>query len=282
MSYSEKPFRLGFDPEELHRRSQNNATFVLPPCGMSFMDDHYGPRPGCIHTLLGSTGRGKSTLVHSLLTSWGAKAKILLYLTEESFERVESKLALKGDDMSYLTPKLHLVHEQDVAAKINPKDADSWLRQMRAKIVESECKILILDNLTTSIFYEGQFQNVNTILTGLRKMAADLEIPVFVVAHTKKGISEATKGLISPDDVRGSASLAMTSDYFYIFYRIRKTSSFGQPKDSAFVYIGKSRDHDNQDFIYKLDYDPVKKKYFRDAMVNFTMFKDYMKERDRA
>lgn len=276
------PKRLGFDAGELEERAKEAKEFFLPETGLSFIDDHFGPRPGCLHTLLGSTGRGKSTLVQSLIMGWGTKAKILLYLTEESLERLEAKLALKDDDVTYLTPKLHVLHENDLMRTIHANLFSEFLKFLKEKLVKTEAKILIIDNITTSQFYEGKFQNVNPILAGLRKIAQDLNIAVFLVCHTKKGISEATKGLISPDDVRGSAQLAMTSDYFYTFYRIRKTMEFSQPIDSAFIYVSKSRDHDNQDNLYKLTYDPLRKRYIKDNLSSFTIFKSFMKERDRA
>lgn len=282
MTFLHKPWRLSFDKEEIRQRVEDNQSFFLPECGLSFVDDHFGPRPGCLHTLLGSTGRGKSTLVQSLIVAWGSKAKMLLYLTEESFDRIEAKLALKDEDVSYLTSKLHLLHENNVLNTIKPDQVKQLLRHLSDSVVETESKILIIDNLTTSQFYEGQFQNTNALLAGLRGMAAELGIAVFIVAHTKKGISEATKGLIGPDDVRGSATLAMTSDYFYTFYRVRKTLDFGQTVDSAFVLVAKSRDHENQDNFYKLEYDARTKRYFKDKLVNFQIFKSILKERDRA
>lgn len=281
-NFSEDAERLGFDKEELQRREGENRNFFIPATGLSFVDDHYGPRPGCLHTLLGSIGRGKSTLLQSLIMGWGTKAKMLCYLTEESFERLETKLAIKEDDVSYLTPKLHLLHEQDALKLMDVRSATMFVEYLRDQLIRTEAKILIIDNLTTSQFYDGQFFNANAILAGLRRIAIELQVAVFVIAHTKKGISEATKGLIGMDDVRGSASLPMTSDYFYVFYRIRKTIEFGQPVDSSFVLVTKSRDHENQDNFYKLDYDAGRKRYYRDRLVSFTIFKAFMKERDRA
>lgn len=274
--------RLGFDPEELKKRAEENKTFFLPETGLSFVDDHFGPRPGCIHTLMGSTGRGKSTLLQSLVVSWGVGAKILLFLTEENLERLEAKLALKDEDVSYLTPKLHVVHEQSFLKEIDPNSPRCFLMRLRQNLIDTQSKILIIDNITTSQFYENQFRNVPILLAGLRDMAQELSVAIFIIAHTKKGISENTKGLMTPDDIRGSATLPNTSDYFYVFYRVRKTIEYGQTLDSAFIFVAKSRDHENQDNFYKLDYDPKRKRYTKDRLTNFSIFKSFMKERDRA
>lgn len=281
MNFLHEPWRLSFDREEIQKRIDENQTFFLPDTGLSFIDDHFGPRPGCLHTLLAASGRGKTTLLHSLIVAWGSKAKMLLYLTEESFDQVETKLFLKAEDVSYLTSKLHLLHETNVLESIKPDAVVPFLRFLSDSIIKTESKILIIDNLTTSNFYEGQFQNVNRLLSGLRKIAAALGVAIFIIAHTKKTMSPA-KGLITLDDVRGSAALPMTSDYFYIFYRIRKTLDFGKEVDSSFVLVAKSRHHDNQDNFYMLQYDHRTKRYFKDKLVNFQIFKTILKERDHA
>ncbi len=282
MSLDDFAWRLCFDRQELDERELKNKSFFIHESGMQFLDDHYGPRPGCIHVLLGSTGKGKSTLIHSLVTKWGEKDKILLYLSEESFEQVESKLARKGEDMSYLTPKLHLVHERTLQATASSTDYRAFLAFLKKHIEQNEPKILIIDNLTTSIFYENQIQNSLKIVSGLRAIAEEYQIPVFIVAHTKKGVNESTKGLITSDDVRGSSSLAMTADYFYIFHRVRKTMHSGSHIDTACVYVAKSRHHANQDCVYRLNWSGERVMYFSDQIVNFDIFKKLMKERDKA
>lgn len=280
-NYLDKPWAPLFEKDDLNKRAEDRRTFWLPESGLSFIDDHFGPRPGCIHTLLGSTGRGKSTLLQSLMVRWGVTARMFVYLTEEAYELVEENLALKDQEMDYLTPNLRLMHEFNVMEQI-AQDPREWLKTIKRHLSETEAKILIIDNITTCHFYGMNFNAANTILHGLRKIAQELNIPIFLIAHTKKGVSETTKGIIDPDDVRGTAQLANTSDYFYIFYRIRKTQDLARSIDSSFVRVAKSRHHNNQDNFYKLDYDHAHKMYVRDSLTNFNAFKSFMKERDRA
>jgi hypothetical protein len=274
-------WQLGFDPEELEKRKLEKNSFKLPQTGLRFVDDHFGPRPGCIHALMGSTGRGKSTLLQSLILEWGKRCNILLYLTEESVDRIESKLFEKEAGASYLTTRLHIAHERDVLKKVSAFSHRDFLLQIEDRIKETEAKILIIDNLTTSEFYEGKFQSIMAIISGLRDLAEKYSLPVFVICHTKKGVNETTKGLMLPDDVRGSAMLANMADYFYTFYRVRSTSEFGQVREGAFIYVNKSRDHDNQDSFYRLEYNINSKRYIKDELVNFNTFKDFMRERDK-
>ncbi len=273
---------LGFAKEELDVRMQANLEFVYPATNMSFIDDHFGFRPGCFHTLMGSTGRGKSTLIQSLILELGKKTKMLLYLSEESIDRIELRLFEKEPDAEYLSPKLIVTHEREFLKEMGPADINTFCHLLDAKIVWSEAKILIIDNLTTSQFYEFNFNNVMPLLAGLRSLAEKHKIAIIMVCHTKKGVNETTKGLMLPDDVRGSAILANTSDYFYTFYRFRSTSDLGMVRDSAFIYINKCRDHDIQDSVYRLDYDVNKKRYIKDTRINFNSFREVMRDRDRG
>lgn len=283
MNFSEdiQSHRVGFDPADLQDRAEKSRTFWLPATGLNFLDDHFGFRPGCLHVLMGSTGKGKSTLAHSLICTLGEKAELLLYLTEESPERVEMKLAAKDVDVSYLMPKLQMLHERMLLNHMTPDTPLSFLRALSDELAKTEAKILIIDNLTTSAFFDGKFSASATIIAGLKNIAEKFNIPVFILAHTKKGINETTRPLMTPDDIRGSAQLALQADYFYIFYRIRKTAQYGQTIDTAAVYVSKSRDHDNQDSVYKLEYRPEQKRYYADKLVNFQIFKSLMKERDK-
>ncbi len=271
-----------YDKEILKERSAKNKTFELPECGLRFIDDHYGLRPGCIHTLLGSTGRGKSTLIQSLILEWGKKEKILLYLSEESVDRIELKFFEKEPEAEYLSPKLYMAHERDMLKLVQPSNYIGFCNELKKKLEFSKAKILIIDNLTTSQYYEFKFQNVMPLLSGLRAIADEYQIPIFLVCHTKKGVSESSKGFISSDDVRGSASLPMTSDYFYTFYRIRTTTEMGTTRESSFIYVNKCRDHDIQDIVYRLDYDVNKKRYVKDSQVNFKVFRESIRERDKG
>lgn len=279
-SDEEFTWRINFDENEIRKRRADNETFFLPECGLKFIDDHFSLRPSCLHVLLGSTGRGKSTLVQSLILEWGKKANLLLYLTEESVERLENKLFEKEENSKYLSSKLNIIHEQDVLKTLNPNDYIGFCLQLETKIQATNPKALIFDNLTTSLFYENKFKNIMPLLGRLREIAAKYKIPIFLITHTKKGINE-NKGIIMPDDVRGSASLALTADYFYIMYRIQYKSKMGSSYNTAFIYVAKSRDHGNQDFIYRLDYDIAKKRYTKDTMVSFEIFKEAMKDRNK-
>lgn len=231
--------------------------------------------------LMGSTGKGKSTLVHSLICTLGEKTKIMLYLSEESLQRVEAKLAGKDDDVSYLMPNLEVLHEQMLLDHIRPENARSFIMAISDEIKRTSAKLLIIDNLTTSAFYEGKLNAAIPIIAGLKKIAEEFKIPILIVAHTKKGINESSKPLMTSDDIRGSAQLSMMADYFYIFYRVRKTAQYGQTIDAAIIYVSKARDHDNQDSVYKLEYRASQKRYYADKMVDFQIFKSLMKERDK-
>lgn len=282
MSNWEKPTTSlrSFDKDSLEARAADNKKFFVEPSGMKFIDDHFGLRPGCIHTLMGSTGSGKSTLTQSMMLTWGRKNDVMIYLTEETPDRYELKLFEKCESAEYLSPNLHFVHEQEVIRGTKSNDYRSFLKHIESGIAESKAKMLLIDNLTTSAFYDGQIENNIPILSGLRSIAGYYKIPIIVVVHTKKGVSEVSKGLMEPDDVRGSASIANTSDYFYTFYRIGSSTGTGAKVWSSFIYVNKSRDHDTQGNFYRLKYQ-FGRGYVFDEAISFNGFKQLMKERDK-
>lgn len=271
---------LSFEKTKLVERAEKNKLFHIEPCGMGFIDDHFGLRPQCIHTLMGSTGSGKSTLTQSMILNWGRENKIAIYLTEETFERYELKLFEKREDVEYLSPNLHFVHELEVLRKTQASDYRRMLYYLERSVAESQAKLLIIDNLTTSAFYDGRLEANIPILSGLRGIAKHYNIPILVIVHTKKGVSELSKGLMEPDDVRGSASIANTSDYFYTFYRVGVTTGTGSKIWSSFIYVNKCRDHDTQGNFYKLNYQ-YGAGYVSDQPMSFIAFKELMKERDK-
>lgn len=279
----EKPVTnlMVFDKEKLQEKLELNKRFIVPETGMKFMDEHYGLRPGCIHTLMGSTGSGKSTLMQSLLFQWGKKMEVLCYLTEESEERFESKIFEKNQNSEYLSPNVFLMHEKEIVRQYSSHNYKAMLQEIEKGIIESKAKIVVIDNLTTSAFYDGNFSACIPIISGLRGLAERYKVAMFVVVHTKKGVSEMSKGLMSPDDVRGSANISNTSDYFYTFYRVGMTTGTGMKIWGNFLFVNKCRDHDTQGNIYRLNYDFERKLYHSDSQVSFDTFKKFMKDKDR-
>lgn len=283
MSWDEpKTTLLCFTKEKFQKDANLSRQFFLPESGFRFIDDHYGLRPGCFHTLMGSTGTGKSTLTQSLILEFAKKTPMLLYLTEESPERSGLKFFEKEEDCEYLSPKIHFMHERQLTTgSSGTQDYRVFLRSLEQGINESQAKLLVIDNLTTSVFYDGNFSASFPILSGIRTMAEHYQIPVFFIVHPKKGITELSKGLMEPGDVKGSSNIANTSDYFYIFYRVGATTCSGSKIYSSFVFVSKARDHDTQGNLYKLRYDSGRRRYVSDEAVNFTVFKNLMKERDK-
>lgn len=279
--WNKKTSLAEFNKTALEEKKRLANEFQMPASGLKFIDDHFGLRPGCIHTLMGSTGSGKSTVTQSMILEWGRKMDILVYLTEESVESFELKIYEKENDCEYLSPHLHLMHERSLVNAYGNDNYRAFLKHLESGISESGAKLLIIDNLTTSAFYEGKIEACIPIIAGLRSIADHYQIPIFLIVHTKKGVSELSKGLMEPDDVRGSANIGNTSDYFYIFYRVGATTGSGAKVYSNFIQVNKARFHDTQGNFYRLRYDYRSKRYISDERVGFNEFKNLMKERDR-
>lgn len=276
---SEWTWQYDFDHEKLEERKADLETFHTGRIGFRFLDDHFGLRPGALHTLLGGSGQGKSTLTQSLVLEWTKSQPCLLYLTEEDKETVETKLSIMEPRPQYMSTKLHVVQEKDIIrGGANGSHIFHLLEMLDKKMKSSGARILVIDNLTTSAFYG--FFKVNDLLEGLRKIGLRYKAPVFLLSHPKKGVNE-SKGLFHVDDCRGSNELGMKSDYFYGLHRHQQTMMTGTIKVGAFIYVNKSRQHSNQGCIYRLEYDGGLRRYTKDTPITFEAYKEVVKNRDK-
>lgn len=273
---------MEFGADEIEDRRTRANTFFVEKSGFSFLDEHYGPRPGCLHALLGASGRGKSSLVLSLILRWCRSTTALLYLSEEDRNKVELQLANMEPSPKYLSTKLHVVEEPDLLQDLEPSHLRAFFQVMEAKLKASGAKILIIDNATTSRFYSHSFRASEDFIAGLKILAIKLEIAVFVVCHPKKGVSETSKGILTFDDVRGNAQLGLMADYFYALHRYHHTSPTGSSVFVSFIYVAKSRHHANQDCVYRLDFNVNTRRYEKDTPANFETFQKAAKDRVRT
>jgi hypothetical protein len=104
-------------------------------------------------------------------------------------------------------------------------------------IIQSMCKVVFFDNLSTSQVYVNLSESEQGIFSGfLSDLAAELNIVIFFVSHTGKQVSDYINRLLTGDDIRGSNQLYMKSSYFYIMQRFSINQDF-----FSFIRIRKHR-----------------------------------------
>lgn len=261
------------DVNQLERLS-----FEFPKSRFTFINDHYGLRKGKVHTLISSSGVGKSTLSRSLIFDMAKENKVFLYSTEEDLKDTQTMFAMRDADNAILK-NIIFCHEGDLEKETS--DVNEWLRLLEVKIKNSKCDILFFDNITTSSFYETKKPDVQAqIFSSLRVLARDCAIPLFLIAHTASTVRDDSQTLIRAEDIFGSKSPSRKSQFLYVYQRIiGQSSPTGLTTPSyPLIRVLKARGYDTQN-IYLLGYDFQKNEYTGDAQIPNAKFKEIYDER---
>jgi len=270
-----------FQPGEQEQRKLATKSFQFKPSGFSFLDDHYGLRRGVRHVLMGASGKGKSTLARSILLAYAKNHKILLYSSEETESQTRDMLSqIKGS--ADISPNISFLCEKQLVEDVETNDVKRWAEIVKAQIKINDCEIMFFDNLTTSDFYEGQrFDQSMAFLRALDSVYIKLDIPCFIVAHTKAGIKNDQTTSIEPDDIKGFKSATNKAEYLYTFQTIHgKTQGMATPV-YPILKVVKGRGISNVGSTYLLDYDHESRSYTGDAKESFAKLNEIFKNRQR-
>jgi len=254
---------------EIDKAIRDNE-FTFYDVNFGFLQAHKSFRPGCLHTFIGKSGQGKSTLMRSLLFQLLLGARVLLWVSEETEMNMQINLRRRFIPEDILK-NLYVFPEIDYKSK-NQNDI---LREIKLRQLEDNLEIIILDNLTTSFAYGDNIPQQSEFITKLKKLATDMNIPIVIFAHTRAGIPD--NRLIDDEDIRGFKKISNMSDYFYAMQMFQ----LGEVKFQTIRTI-KSRYHDQAiGSFYKLHYDSKIKAYDSDKKIPFEEFKVLFKARNK-
>lgn len=260
--------------QELIRQRE---TFFNPVTRFCFLNDHYGLRPGKIHCLLASAGKGKSTLCRSILIDCAKEIPCVLYATEESKSDLEEQFAInkvRQEDVD----NIYLMHESLDLPK-NLKRVESWIDKIRKVVQETGAKVFFFDNITSSRLYNN-YENQTEMVLQLKALAEELEIAIFIVCHTKKGIKN--NEWFKEDDVKGSTQLSITAEFFYAYNMFIVSGRGESDAKHAFIRILKCRGYANTAFSYDLQFDFNTYSYLGDRRVRSRDLEKVAKESSKV
>jgi len=261
-----------FEIELLHEESEKQHYRSV----YNFLNSHNGWRKGCVHTILGISHGGKSTLIRSLIFdaiySCVGKGSVGLWLSEESRKEFLGQLYLTGISPDMLR-EFFVLSELD----INVNLASEMFSKLENFIKMYNIKILFFDNITTSFCYDNRSIKEQTLTTKFLKMLAErLNIPVVIIAHTGANVTENHQTLINMNDIRGCKTIVNISQFFYIM----QTIYTGKSQFTTFK-ITKHRGQECENKLYNLIYDPVTRIYREDVFLQFSKFKEIWKDRNK-
>jgi predicted ATP-dependent serine protease len=245
-----------------------------------FLNDHFGLKPKCVHVLIGTSGTGKSTLARSVMVDTAMTCPVTIYSSEESKEIFSSSLHERKCGKE-IVENFNFIHETDLLELLDCEDIENFKSVIKSSIIETNSKAFFMDNLTTSSFYEGMTpKHQSKFFKGLQEVANELNIPVFVIAHTRSGVKDSQQELIALDDIRGSKSVTNKADFVYCYQRFSVTLG-DEDKLVPTVRILKARYGKTSQFIYCPKYDKWTNSYVDDYQIKFEDFKEIYSKRHK-
>lgn len=263
---------LTFEDSEKEQKLKHRVSFELPETRFSFVNNHFGFRKGKIHTLISSSGAGKSTLARSLLLDVASKEKVFLYSSEEDLDDTKTMLFMR-DIQNDILKNISFMHEGEFSKK---ESLEEFLRVLEVQILNTKSKILFFDNITTSDFYEPHSPSKQAgVFAALRDLAARLNIPFFLIAHTISTVKDDQQSLIKAEDIWGSKSPARKSQFLYVYQRlIGESSATGLTTPMyGIVRTLKARGYDTHE-MYLLKYNHESSEYTGDSRIPNSKFKE--------
>ena len=231
-----------------------------------FLSTHNGIRKGKLHVLVAPTSGGKSTLARSLLFDTldnNPDKNVFLYLSEESEANFLKELADSNYRNQEGLDRLDIYSEIDADSKIT-------FKQLKEHLIKTDAGIFFYDNLTTSQLYEEKRVSDQTqVVKRLKEIINELNIPLFIFAHTGAEVTENIKRQITGNDIRGAKAITNYAEFLYVlqgihteFYDnlLRKRT----PKIFSIIHIKKHRGENVGNKIFLLKYNEVERVYCED------------------
>lgn len=229
-----------------------------------------GWRKGKVHVVLGTTSSGKSTLIRSII--WdiiknNSLPKIACFLSEETCEDYQLEL-FEGFGSLGFKERVMFFSEQDV-------ETNEQRRIILTNAFQSDCEVLIFDNLTTSAIYGEDYSKQSEFVGRLKNLAVKTNKALILVAHTNN-VHRNSRELIDSSHVRGSKTVSNIAEFFFINHQISIDSNMYN-----FIQIEKHRGQSPESKIFRLDYSDDKRLYTKDRAQRFANFKELWKMRDK-
>jgi len=245
-----------------------NTTYI--PSRFNFLNCHYGLRPNTLHGLMSTTGAGKSSLMKCIITETAEKIPILVWLSEESVIEYQAKINRMDRDV---LGNITFVEEKNIDRKFK-QNIDSFLEYFDQMVEESGCKMVFIDNVTTSLFYNSRFGfNGQTRTAEHFTNFVKTKCSILYAIHTKKEIGDNHRTIIGSNDNRGLADITIETEYLYIIQKFTKNDQIYNILRNA-----KHRFHDNADGFFLLGFD--RGTYIGDEKIPFATVNDIFVKRD--
>ena len=250
-------------------------SFMFHKSNFSFLNQQNGWRDGQLHTILGSTGSGKSTFIRSIIYDFlleNPEKTVLIYLSEEMVHDFKLQFSYNGA-LSPMLKRIHLISEIELpdSKKFEGKSFVAY-RNFFQSAEKLSPDLILIDNFTTSQGYQDlRPGDQGKIMHKIKKWAIKLACPILAVMHTNKNVSRYQNRLLTENDVRGSATLGNISEFFYTMQRVtdKETGTM-----VSFIQTVKHRGQEPENLFFIAKYSKSKRIFTSDLPVDFKKIKE--------
>ena len=208
-----------------------------------FLLKQYGLRKGCLHLLVGDTGKGKSTLIRSIALENSIKKNVFILLSEENNDAYSHKLnetaSLFNQNLSRSAVNLvNIKLATELAQDFHPeKDFKRFFDMISDFIIRDKIDLFIYDNFSTGLFAD-KYDLQKDAIKKFKELSLKHNIPLIIVSHPKKGAFFESL-FLTPDQIRGNSALSTMPEFIYT---LNSCELDGKLKN--YLYVAKSRDYD--------------------------------------
>jgi len=247
---------------------------MLIKTALKFLLEHNGFRPAAMHLIIGLSGAGKSTFFRTVGIDY--------QINKEGHDRA----GIWYSEESENDFEVHFVKTSMAEAYFLNKDinfyseVDGWESKKAdfAKLEKmfKESDIVFFDNLTTSSFYEGSYNEQVYFLRKLKGLVKKYKKPLVVFAHTDSKAKEGAKALIEQNDIRGPKTICNLSEFVYILQQFHVGSEI-----KSTLRIVKNRGQEVETKVFFLNYDKKSSTYNDAVKLPFSQFKMFFEQRNK-
>jgi archaellum biogenesis ATPase FlaH len=209
----------------------------------NFLLKHYGLRKGCLHLLVGDTGKGKSTLIRSIALESSIKKNVFILLSEENTDAYSHKLnetaSIFKNSFSFYSMNLNNIKlATELMQDFQPeRDFKRFFDMISDFIIRDKIDLFIYDNFSTGLFGD-KYELQKDAVKKFKELSLKFKIPFIIVSHPKKGAFYESL-FLTPDLIRGNSSLSTMPEFIYT---LNSCELDGKLKN--YLLIAKSRDYD--------------------------------------
>ena len=246
----------------------NNTVFINSR--YQFLRSHLGLRPRTLHGIISNTGAGKTTLIKCIAAETAGKVPIMIWLSEETVP--EYQRLINEIDKSILDNVVFV--EEKAISDEHKSNQDVFFQYFENMVVESGARMVFVDNITTSLFYNSKFGfygqgRTTDFLIGFVKRVCS----VFYVAHTSSYVTDNYSKVIVPEDIRGNKELGLQTEYRYTVQKLTQNENIYNILRNA-----KHRHHEKAGGFFSLAF--AKGFYVGDSQIPFEMVNYIFQKRD--